>query len=48
MQRVIAQEFHIYDEEMLASRLFYMSAAVKEVWQSKKKAYEEKQIYFGG
>ena len=47
-QSTIAQEFHIYDENMLVSRLIYLSDKVREVWKSKAKAVTEKQIYIGG
>ncbi len=45
---VLAQEFHIYDEQMLASRFFYLSDRVQEIWKVKAKAVEERKIYIGG
>ena len=47
-QSVIAQEFHIYDENMLVSRLIYLSDKVQDIWKAKAKAIEEGKIYIGG
>jgi len=46
--RLIAQEFHIFDENMLASRLFFLSESVTAIWDAKKKAIEKGEIYIGG
>jgi hypothetical protein len=48
MQATIAQEFHIYDENMLSSRLFYLSASAKQIWENKKSAIESGMVYIGG
>jgi hypothetical protein len=47
-QTLIAQEFHIYDESMLASRFYYLSDKVQNIWQNKKKAITDGEIYIGG
>ena len=47
-QALIAQEFHIYDESMLASRFFYLSDKVQVIWQNKKKAITDGEVYIGG
>jgi len=47
-QTAIAQEFHIYDEDMPTSRLFFMSDKVSHIWKTKAKAIEEGKIYVGG
>lgn len=47
-QATLAQEFHIYDENMLVSRLIYLSDKVRDVWKSKAKAIEDGQVYVGG
>ncbi len=44
----LAQEFHIYDETMLAQRFFYLSDKVDVVRAHKAKAVEENKIYLGG
>jgi hypothetical protein len=38
----------VYDENMLTSRLFYMSDKVSNVWKTKAKALEEGKTYVGG
>jgi len=48
MQRTIAQELHIYDDQMLSSRLFYLSTFVKDVWKRKAEAIKNGEIYIGG
>lgn len=48
MQRVLAQEFHLYDENMLASRLFFLSESVRDIWKKKADAVERGQVYIGG
>lgn len=48
MQSTIAQEFGIYDENMLSSRLFYLSSYAKQVWENKKNAVESGVVYIGG
>jgi hypothetical protein len=48
MQRCIAQEFHVYDENMLASNLFYLSEHARQIWKSKKEAIESGSVYIGG
>jgi hypothetical protein len=48
MQSIVAQELHVYDEQMLASRLFYFSSYVKEVWKHKGDAIEKGVVYIGG
>lgn len=45
---MIGQEMHIYDENMLASRLFYFSGYVQEAWKVKAKAISEGAVYIGG
>lgn len=47
-QTRIAQEFHIWDENMLSSTFFYMSNKVVSIWEDKVKAHKEGQIYIGG
>lgn len=47
-QATLAQEFHVYDENMLVSRLIYLSDKVNEIWKSKSKAIEDGKIYIGG
>jgi hypothetical protein len=47
-QALISQEFHIYDESMLASRFFYLSDKVPVIWNSKAKAVESGEVYIGG
>jgi hypothetical protein len=47
-QTLIAQEFHVYDENMLAATFFYMAEKVQVVWKTKAKAIESKHIYIGG
>lgn len=44
----VAQEFHIYDERMPASRLFFLSEKALAVWDKKAKALSENQVYIGG
>jgi len=48
MVRSIAQEFHVYDEQMLTSRLFYLSDFAQEIWKSKEEAMKENRVYIGG
>jgi hypothetical protein len=48
MQATVAQELHVYDEQMLSSRLFYLTSAVKQIWENKKNAIESGVIYVGG
>lgn len=48
MQGAIAQEFGIYDEHMLSSRLLYLSSLAKQIWENKKAAIEQGMIYIGG
>ena len=45
---MIAQEFHVYDEDMLSSRLFYLSNKVQDIWRLKAKTIEEGRVYIGG
>ena len=47
-QAMVAQEFHIYDENMLASRFFFFVDKVQAIWQAKAKAVEAGQVYIGG
>ncbi len=47
-QALIAQEFHIYDESMLASRFFYLSDKVPVIWKNRAKAVEAGEVYIGG
>lgn len=47
-QEQIAQEYGIYNENMLASMFFFMSDRVKVIRDNKAKAIENKQIYIGG
>jgi hypothetical protein len=48
MQGMIAQEFGVYDENMLSSRLLYLSSLAKQIWENKKTAIEQGLIYIGG
>lgn len=48
MIAVTAQGLGIYDENMLSSRLLYLSEFVKSTWESKKTAIEAGQVYIGG
>ena len=45
---MVAQEFHIYDENMLASRFFFFVDKVQAIWKAKAKAVEAGQVYIGG
>ena len=45
---LLAQEFHIYDENMPVSRFIYLSDRVQSVWQHKAKATEKGEVYIGG
>lgn len=47
-QAIISQEFHIYDETMLASRFFYLSDKAPVLWQNKADAIEKGSVYIGG
>lgn len=47
-QALIAQEFHIYDENMLASRFFFLAEKVQGIWKTKSQAIEKGQVYIGG
>ena len=47
-QTQVAQEFHIYDDNMLVSTLLYMSDKVADIWGTKAKCIEENKIYIGG
>lgn len=44
----IAQEFHIYDENMPVHRFLYFSDKVPLVWNAKKDAIEKQEVYIGG
>lgn len=44
----LAQEFHIYDEQMPVFDFMYMSDKVLDIWKSKKKALESGTVYIGG
>jgi len=48
MQGVIAQEFGIYDEQMLSSRTFYLASLAKQIWENKKTSIESGMVYIGG
>ncbi len=43
----MAEEFHIYDESMLVSRLMYLSDKVIEIRKAKAKAIESREVYIG-
>ncbi len=44
----VAQELGIYDGQMPAERLFYLSDRVISVWEKKVSASAENKIYIGG
>lgn len=48
MQGVIAQEFGIYDEDMLSSRTMYLASLAKQIWENKKTSIESGMVYIGG
>jgi len=48
MQGTIAQELHVHDDNMLASRLFYLADYVREVWKRKAEAVSKGEVYIGG
>jgi hypothetical protein len=43
----VAEEFHIYEENMLVSRLMYLSDKAIEIRRLKVKAVESKAVYIG-
>lgn len=47
-QTQIAQEFGVYDENMLVSSLIYQSDKVRDIWKTKAKCIEENTVYIGG
>lgn len=44
----LAQEFGIYDEDMLVSRFIYLSDKVVKVWKTKAESASKGEIYIGG
>lgn len=48
MIAVVAQGLGIYDEQMLSSRLLYLSEFVKTTWEAKKAAIDAGEVYIGG
>lgn len=46
-QTRIAQEFGIYDPDMLASAFFYFSDKVQNIWETKAECIEKGTIYIG-
>jgi hypothetical protein len=45
---LIAQEFHIHDENMLVSRFLWLSDKIPNIHQAKAKAVEAGEVYIGG
>ena len=46
-QSKISQEFHVYDENMLASRFFFLSDKVGVIRQHKLEALKNNEVYIG-
>lgn len=47
-QARLSQEFHIYDESMLASRFFFLSDKAPVIWNNKAEAIKKNEVYIGG
>ena len=48
LQSRISECYHIYDENMLASRFFWLAQKAVVIWEARADADEKRQIYYGG